>query len=102
MLTLMAERSGRDVVVTVRDTGVGIPEDQLEKVFNLYFTTKATGSGIGLAMTYRILQLHHGKIDVQSIEGTGTAFTLLLPLVAPDTWPRSVPMSVRAVPEEAS
>jgi signal transduction histidine kinase len=81
-LTLQARRNGRDSVLTVRDTGIGIAAEQLDKIFNLYFTTKPSGSGIGLAMTYRIAQLHHGKIFVESTEGAGTAFTLQLPLAA--------------------
>ena len=50
------------------------------KIFDLYFTTKAGGSGIGLAMTYRILQLHHGSVEVQSRMERGTEFTLRIPL----------------------
>jgi signal transduction histidine kinase len=83
-ISLLAERSGRDAALTVRDDGIGIAASQLDKIFNLYFTTKPTGSGIGLAMTYRILQLHNGRIDVESTEGVGTAFTLTLPLSATD------------------
>jgi signal transduction histidine kinase len=69
---------------------VGIAQEQLDKIFNLYFTTKASGSGIGLAMTYRIAQLHNGKISVESTEGVGTTFTLHLPLTAMENRPRPV------------
>jgi signal transduction histidine kinase len=71
----------RDRRVSVRfsDTGVGIKPDHLEKIFNLYFTTKAKGSGIGLSMVYRTVQMHDGEIEVQSTPGAGTAFTVLLP-----------------------
>jgi signal transduction histidine kinase len=89
-LTLDARRIGRDAVVTIRDTGVGIAQEQLDKIFNLYFTTKPSGSGIGLAMTYRIAQLHNGKISVESTEGVGTTFTLHLPLTVMETRPRPV------------
>ena len=58
-----------------------------EKIFDLYFTTKSEGSGIGLAMTYRIIQLHHGSIEVQSKSGLGTEFILRIPLSATD-WGR--------------
>lgn len=71
-------------VLRVADEGTGIPEEIKEKIFDLYFTTKTGGSGIGLAMTYRILQLHHGSIDVQSREGRGTEFRLRIPLTVTD------------------
>jgi signal transduction histidine kinase len=69
-------------ILRVTDQGVGIPDDVREKIFDLYFTTKVGGSGIGLAMTYRILQLHHGNIEVQSKVGRGTEFRLRIPLAA--------------------
>ena len=58
-----------------RDTGTGIPPDQLARVFDLYFTTKGGGSGIGLSMVFRTVQLHNGDIDVESTPGAGTTFT---------------------------
>ncbi len=70
---------GRRVEVKVEDTGVGIAPQNLEKIFNLYFTTKPSGSGIGLSTVYRTVQLHDGDIDVQSTPGRGTTFRLLLP-----------------------
>jgi len=94
-LTITAERTGRDACITVQDTGTGIPAEQLDKIFNLYFTTKETGSGIGLAMTYRIMQLHNGKIDVESTVGNGSAFTLVLPMSATDSRTRGLPSAVR-------
>ena len=60
---------------------MGIPPEVRDKIFNLYFTTKKTGSGIGLAMTYRVLQLHNGALDFESTPGEGTTFRLLLPMV---------------------
>jgi PAS domain S-box-containing protein len=89
-LTVRVERSSRNAVVSIRDQGAGIAPDQLDKIFNLYFTTKPSGSGIGLAMTYRILQLHNGRIHVQSTEGVGTTFTLNIPLSAAEFRPRPV------------
>jgi signal transduction histidine kinase len=97
-LRLAARRQGREAVVIVQDTGVGIAPEQLDKIFNLYFTTKATGSGIGLAMTYRIAQLHNGKIYVESTEGTGTTFTLHLPLTAIESRQRPVLDGLRDTP----
>jgi signal transduction histidine kinase len=77
-------------VLRVADEGIGIPDDIRDKIFDLYFTTKIGGSGIGLAMTYRILQLHHGSIEVQSREGRGTEFRLRIPLTAADRGRRNL------------
>lgn len=74
-------RDGR-VLIRVRDTGQGIPADQLARIFDLYFTTKRGGSGIGLSMVFRTVQLHHGDIDVESTPGVGTTFTISLPRAA--------------------
>jgi signal transduction histidine kinase len=67
------------VEITVEDTGVGIPPEQLGRIFDLYFTTKENGSGIGLSMVYRTAQLHDGDIEVASVPGRGTKFRLTLP-----------------------
>jgi signal transduction histidine kinase len=64
----------------ISDTGSGIPEELREKIFSLYFSTKKEGSGIGLAMTYRIVQLHDGTIDFTSEPGKGTTFLIRLPI----------------------
>jgi len=73
-------RAARDrVEVDVEDTGIGIPPENLEKIFDLYFTTKERGTGIGLSMVYRIVQLHDGEIEVQSTPGSGTRFRLVFP-----------------------
>jgi signal transduction histidine kinase len=69
----------RRVVVEIEDTGVGIPPENLGRVFDLYFTTKEKGSGIGLSMVFRIVQLHDGEVEVQSVPGRGTTFRLLFP-----------------------
>ena len=70
----------RRMALTVEDTGAGISADKLDRIFDLYYTTKPEGSGIGLSIVYRIVQLHGGEIEVQSTEGRGTMFRLLLPL----------------------
>ena len=80
-LTLRALRSDDEAQLEIQDTGPGIPPAIRDKVFNLYFTTKKSGSGIGLAMTYRILQLHNGSIHFDTRSGEGTTFYLNLPLV---------------------
>ncbi len=84
-LHLHVTREGSNALITLRDTGPGIPPEILARIFDLYFTTKDTGSGIGLSMTYRILQMHGGSIDVYSETDPdnpehGTSFTLRLPL----------------------
>jgi signal transduction histidine kinase len=65
--------------IDVEDTGVGIPPEHLSRIFDLYFTTKTKGSGIGLSMVYRIVQLHDGDVEVESTPGHGTRFRLLFP-----------------------
>jgi signal transduction histidine kinase len=77
-------------ILRITDEGTGIPEEIQEKIFDLYFTTRSDGSGIGLAMTYRILQLHHGSVEVQSETGRGTEFRLRIPLTATE-WGRRHP-----------
>jgi signal transduction histidine kinase len=71
-------RRGR-VSITFADTGVGIRPEHLNRIFDLYFTTKDRGSGIGLSMVYRTVQMHDGEIEVQSTPGKGTTFRVLLP-----------------------
>ena len=71
--------SRRRVEIDVEDSGVGIPPEHLSKIFDLYFTTKEQGSGIGLSMVYRIVQLHDGEVEVQSTPGRGTRFRLIFP-----------------------
>ena len=77
----IAGRAARDrfVEVLVEDTGTGIAPEHLDKIFNLYFTTREGGTGIGLSMVYRTVQLHDGEIEVQSSPGKGSAFRLTLP-----------------------
>jgi signal transduction histidine kinase len=77
----------KSAVLRIADEGTGIPEEIREKIFDLYFTTRSGGSGIGLSMTYRILQLHHGSVEVQSRLNRGTEFRLRIPLAATD-WAR--------------
>ncbi|MGH9160135.1 MAG: ATP-binding protein [Vicinamibacteraceae bacterium] len=69
----------RFVVVEVADTGVGINPEHMEKLFDLYFSTKDKGSGLGLSMVYRTVHLHDGSIEVESVPGSGATFRLRLP-----------------------
>ena len=80
-LTISARREETTVVVEVQDTGGGIPREAQEKIFELYFTTKKGGSGIGLAQTYQVMQWHYGSVDFETAEGKGTKFRLRLPVV---------------------
>ena len=89
-LEVNLEADRKTAVLRIADQGVGIAEEIIEKIFDLYFTTKSGGSGIGLAMTYRILQLHHGSVEVQSVKDRGTEFRLRIPLAATE-WGRRHP-----------
>jgi len=71
-------RDGR-IEVRVTDTGVGIPPDDLARIFDLYFTTRKQGSGIGLSLVFRTVQMHDGDIRVESTVGSGTTFIVTLP-----------------------
>lgn len=79
-LTLSVQRDEKNAEIRVADTGPGIPPEHRAKVFQLYFTTRQDGSGIGLATTFRIVQLHNGSIDFESEVGRGTTFRIELPL----------------------
>src|ERR1039457_79669 len=79
-LRFEASASKDTAEIRISDTGPGIPPNLKEKIFRLYFTTKTGGSGIGLAMTFRIVQLHDGTIDFSSEPGKGTTFVIRLPL----------------------
>jgi signal transduction histidine kinase len=81
-LAITARRDDDVIVAEVCDHGSGIPPEMHDKIFELYFTTKKDGSGIGLAQTYQILQWHYGSVEFESVEGQGTTFRFLLP-VAP-------------------
>jgi signal transduction histidine kinase len=73
--------SGVDqVLIRIADTGIGIPTKLLGKIFDPFFTTKTDGTGLGLAIVHRIVEDHGGSIDVKSEEGSGTAFTIFLPV----------------------
>jgi signal transduction histidine kinase len=90
-LEVVLEEEGKTAVLRVSDEGPGIPEEIREKIFDLYFTTKSGGSGIGLAMTYRILQFHHGSVEVESEVGRGAEFLLRIPLAATEWGRRHLP-----------
>ena len=68
------------LVIEVRDTGCGIPQDDLDKVLDPYFTTKPEGTGLGLALAYKIIDEHNGSIQFDSIQGKGTSVSITLPV----------------------
>lgn len=79
-LRLAIEVIGDELRITVADSGIGIPEDKLGKIFEPYFTTKENGTGLGLTLTYKIIKEHGGDIAVVSKPGQGTTFTITLPI----------------------
>jgi signal transduction histidine kinase len=84
-LTFEIAPSPETCTLAIADTGPGIPPESREKIFQLYYTTKPHGSGIGLAMTFRAVQLHGGTIEIASEVGRGTTFRLILPLTGMDS-----------------
>jgi signal transduction histidine kinase len=87
------QRLDRQVEITFADTGVGIPPEQLARIFDLYYTTKPHGTGIGLSLVYRTVQMHDGQIDVESVPGHGTTFRVLLPQAVKTPARAAVPAS---------
>jgi two-component system, sporulation sensor kinase E len=79
-LTVRSLRIGEDVQIRVSDTGTGIPEKIMDKIFEPYFTTKSFGTGLGLTIVFKIIKEHFGDISVQSRPGEGTTFTLSIPI----------------------
>src|ERR1700691_2640506 len=80
-LSIAARREENAVIAEIGDRGMGIPREVQDKIFELYFTTKKEGNGIGLAQTYQILQWHYGSVEFESTEGIGTIFRFRLPRV---------------------
>jgi signal transduction histidine kinase len=79
-LVIGTEMDAGQLRIRFADTGQGIPKENLERIFNPFFTTRQEGTGLGLAITHRIVQGHGGRIEVQSVLGEGTTFTVVLPL----------------------
>jgi signal transduction histidine kinase len=83
-LSITSRIEGEVAFIEIADTGSGIPREHLSRIYDPFFTTKATGqgTGLGLSITYGILQEHRGTIACDSQEGQGTRFRLTLPLAA--------------------
>ncbi|MGH8030744.1 MAG: sensor histidine kinase, partial [Arenimonas sp.] len=81
-LTVGLDRDGDEVLVSIGDTGCGIPEEIRARIFDAFFTTKPAGegTGLGLDIVRRIIEKHHGRIEVDSEVGRGTTFTVRLPI----------------------
>jgi signal transduction histidine kinase len=87
-LTICTSSNGGNVLVKISDTGEGIPRELLARIFEPFFSTKEEkGTGIGLSVSYRVIQSHNGRIEVQSEEGKGTTFTVVLPVNNPPEMP---------------
>ena len=79
-LRISAEVIDHTIVVRFADTGHGIPADQINNIFDPFYSTKENGTGLGLFVSYGIIQNHHGDIEVESNVGKGTVFTIKLPV----------------------
>ena len=79
-LSITTEASERELFINIADTGTGICEENISKIFEPYFTTKETGSGLGLTMVFKIIKEHQGEISVRSRNGEGTVFFITLPI----------------------
>lgn len=79
-LMLRTQKNGKNAVIIVSDTGRGIEPENLDRIFNAYYSSRAGGSGLGLSTSRKIIEAHKGSIKVDSIPGKGTSFTIQLPL----------------------
>jgi signal transduction histidine kinase len=78
-LGLAVSSQGKEARIVISDTGAGIPPEALSRIFDPFFTTKNEGTGLGLSLSYAIVKDHSGEIEVESVQGQGTTFTLTLP-----------------------
>jgi len=86
-ITIRTGSEGEEVWVEIADTGTGIPPENMRRIFDPFFTTKpiGQGTGLGLSLSYAIVQKHHGRIEVRSEVGKGTTFRVCLPVRQPTT-----------------
>jgi signal transduction histidine kinase len=95
-LTITPRAIPKAVEVDIRDSGIGIPPEERKRIFSLFYTTKPGGTGIGLAMVFRVVQLHDGAIDFTSEVNRGTTFRITLP-----AGPRQEPQAETLQPKQA-
>lgn len=88
---MVMTHKGPFIKITIKDTGVGIPPEIMDKIFDPYFTTKTHGSGLGLAICHSIISKHNGNLTVQSDPKQGTTFTIYLPAAPGTTAPKKLP-----------
>lgn len=81
LLTISTSEKEKEILIGVTDTGKGIPDSEIEKIFRPFFTAKHRGTGLGLAITRTIVERHGGRLEVESTPGIGSRFTLILPMV---------------------
>ncbi len=74
------KKEGACIAISISDTGVGISPENIKKIFNPFFTTKARGTGLGMAIAYNIIKAHQGTIEVESHQNVGTTFTIKIPV----------------------
>ena len=85
VLTIATNCTDNEIKISVCDTGIGIKKENLEKIFEPYYTTKETGTGLGLTQVFKIIKEHQGEITVDSAPGTGSDFRIILPMPQNDT-----------------
>ncbi|HOK53454.1 MAG TPA: ATP-binding protein, partial [Armatimonadota bacterium] len=90
-LSVQTKTVGQFVELAITDTGSGIPEEKLDRIFVPFFTTKTKGTGLGLSVVQKIVENHGGRIEVTSVIGQGTTFKIMLPITG----------MVRTTPSEA-
>ncbi len=81
-LTIKSQREEKEVLVSVSDTGVGLPADKMDQIFNSFFTTKAAGTGMGLSISRSIIESHGGQLWASNNNGRGATFHFTLPIEA--------------------
>ena len=79
-VSVQVDDAGETVRIDIKDNGIGIPQESVEKVLDPYFTTKPEGTGLGLALAYKIIDEHNGSIRFTSVEGQGTTVSFSLPV----------------------
>ena len=77
---LLKDSAGNEIILKIYDSGIGIPPENMDKIFSPFFTTRTNGSGIGLSICQRIITHHDGTIDVSSSPGSGAEFIIRLPV----------------------